>query len=254
MRVIRPAALERTRRRRPALVALSMLAAGLLAAELAVLGLTPTVAATGVMASSAAIGLGVGTAWLARVAWPGRVRSAGGLLEALLAPCFDDTYALVMSPRLPVRDARRLDGLLFGPAGVRAMTVRDWEGRYRVHGRTWEFDAGRRRGWVRCRTNPSFDAVALAEGVARWAAASGMPHVPVRGAVAFPVRHSRIVLEEPEDEIVTTNNAPWWANSIGRARRLDPRAAADLLQLVLDAGDASVTAPAGRAPVLDRSA
>jgi hypothetical protein len=252
MRVIRPASRERNHRRRSALAALSMLAAGLLAAELAVLGLTPNAAATGVMASTAAIGLGVGAAWLARVRWPGRVPSAAGLLESLLAPCFDDTYALVLSPRLPVRDAHRLDGLLIGPAGVRAMTVRDWDGRYRVRGRAWEFDGGRRRGWVRCRTNPSFDAVALAEGVARWAATNGMPHVPVRGAVAFPLRHSRIVLEEPAEEIVTAGNAPWWANSIGRARRLDPRAGSDLLQLVLDAGDASLAAAASRAALPDR--
>ncbi len=86
----------------------------------------------------------------------------------------------------------RLDGLLVGPAGVRALTVRDWEGRYRVRGRLWEFHAGKRRGWIRCRTNPSYDAVALGEGVGRWAVEAGLPHVPVRGAVAFPLKRSRI--------------------------------------------------------------
>ena len=246
MRVIRPAALEARRRRRPLLLALSMLATGLLAAELALVGGGETVAATGVMASAAAVGLGVGMAWLVRVVAPARMRSAAELLASLLTPVFDDSYALVLSPRLPIRDASRLDGLLIGPAGVRALTVRDWEGRYRVRGRIWEFHVGRRRGWIRCRTNPSFDAVALGEGVARWAMGAGMSHVPVRATVAFPLRKSRVVLEEPDDEIVTADNGPWWGNSIGRARRLDPAAGAAFLAAVLDAADAPPhrTAPA----------
>ncbi|HEX7197627.1 MAG TPA: hypothetical protein VF364_12440 [Candidatus Limnocylindria bacterium] len=245
MRVIRPASLTPQRRRRSMLLAFSMLACGILAAELAMLGTDATVAATGVMASAAAVGLGVGAAWLARVAGPGRQRSATDLLESLLAPTFDDSYTLVLSPRLPIRDAARLDGLLIGPAGVRAMTVRDWEGRYRVRGRAWEFHAGRRRGWIRCRTNPSFDAVSLAEGVGRWAVQAGMSHVSIRGAVAFPLTRSRITLEEPDDEIVTAGNGPWWANAIGRARRLDPAAGATFLTAVLDAAESSsaITAP-----------
>ncbi|MCA1570622.1 MAG: hypothetical protein LC798_09970 [Chloroflexi bacterium] len=248
MRVIRPAMLARHRRRRPLLLALSMLATGVLAAELALLAGGPTVAATGVMASTAAVGLGVGVAWLGRAMSSDRLRSAAELLESLLAPIFDDGYALVLSPRLPVRDAARLDGLLLGPAGIRALTVRDWEGRYRVRGRAWEFHAGRRGGWIRCRTNPSFEAVALAEGVGRWASESGMPHVPVRGTVAFPLRASRVTLEEPDDEIVTLDNGPWWGNSIGRARRLDPEAAAAFLATVLDAADAPLSRSASTSP------
>ena len=238
MRVIRPAALASNRRRRPMLLALSMLACGVLAAELVLIGMGATVAATGVLASAAALGLGVGAAWLARLVSPNRMRSAAELLESLLAPVFDDSYALVLSPRLPIRDAARLDGLLIGPAGVRALTVRDWEGRYRVRGRQWEFDAGRARGWIRCRTNPSFDAVTLGEGVGRWAAEAGLPNVPVRGAVAFPLKRSRVALEEPEDEIVTADNGPWWGNAIGRARRLDEVTGAGFLAAVLDAADA----------------
>jgi hypothetical protein len=246
MRVIRPAVLAPERRRRSLLLAFSMLACGVLAAELAMLGTGASVAATGVMASAAAVGLGIGAAWLARVVSPGRVRSAADLLESLLAPMFDDSYTLVLSPRLPIRDGGRLDGLLIGPAGVRALTVRDWEGRYRVRGRAWEFHAGRRRGWIRCRTNPSFDAATLGEGVARWATQSGITHVPVRAAVAFPLRRSRVVLEEPDDEIVTADNGPWWANAIGRARRLDPTAGAAFLTAVLDAADSPAVTAAPR--------
>lgn len=247
MRVIRPAVLAPHRRRRPLLVALSMLATGVLAAELALLGGGGTVVAVGAMACAAAVGLGIGVAWLSRVVSPNRTASAAEMLESLLTPVFDDSYALVLSPRLPIRDAARLDGLLIGPAGVRALTVRDWEGRYRVRGRIWEFHAGRRRGWIQCRTNPSFDAVKLGEGVARWATGAGMPHVAVRGAVAFPLKKSRVVLEEPEAEIVTADNGPWWGNSIGGARRLDPAAAAAFLAAVLDAADAPQTAPASTA-------
>src|SRR4026207_1808349 len=125
-----------------------------------------------------------------------------------------------------------MPGAVAAGAGPAALTVRDWEGQYRVRGRVWEFHAGRRRGWIRCRTNPSFDAVALGEGVGRWAGAAGMPHVPVRGAVAFPLKRSRVVLEEPEDEIVTSDNGPWWGNAIGRARRLDDQTGAGFLAAV----------------------
>ena len=251
MRVIRPAALASHRRRRPLLLALTMLASGMLAAELVLIGGDAPVAAAGALGSVAALGLGVGAAWLARVVSPNRMRSTAELLESLVAPIFDDSYALVLSPRLPIRDASRLDGLLVGPAGVRAITVRDWEGRYRVRGRTWEFNAGRGRGWIRCRTNPSFDAVALGEGVLRWAAEAGLPHLPVRGAVAFPLKRSRIALEEPDDEIVTADNGPWWGNAIGRARRLDQATGDGFLAAVLDAADAPAgesAAPRAQAP------
>jgi hypothetical protein len=241
MLVIRPAGLAARARRRSLLLALSMLATGLLGVEVALLVSGATTAA-GMMASTGAIGIGVGAAWLFRIIGPNRRRSAAELLQQMLEPVFDDQYTLVLGPQLPVREGHRLDGLLVGPAGVRALTVRDWEGRYRVRKRGWEFDAGR-RGWIPCRTNPSFDAARLGEGVARWAVDAGIPNLPVRGAVVFPLKRSRIVLEEPEDEIVTTDNTPWWANAIGRVRRLDVSAGRVLLAAVLDEADASATRP-----------
>lgn len=237
MQVIRPAALSRGARRRAVLLALAMLAAGIVAAQLALLARDSATSA-GIMAASSAVGLGVGAAWLHRAVARGRVRTAADGLVGLLAPRFDDTYTLVVAPRLPVRDAARLDGILVGPAGVRVLTVRDWDGRYRVRGSRWEFDARGRHGWIPCRTNPSRDATALAEGVARWVAASGMGDLPLRPAVAFPNRRSRIVLEEPDDEIVTADNAPWWANSIGRVQRLDAQSASRVVSAVLDAAEA----------------
>lgn len=240
MRVIRPSELVAARRRRRLLVAAGMVVAGLLAgvvagiAGRAVLGST----AAGLLAAAAAIAIGVGAAWLVRALDLRRGRSATERLVRLLEPIFDDTYTLIVTPRLPVRGIGRLDGLLVGPPGVRAITVRDWHGRYRVRGRTWEFDAGQRRGWIRCRTNPSHEAVALAAGVARWAADAGLGDVPLRAAIAFPNERSRVVLEEPGDEVVTSDNGPWWANSIGRVRRLDPDAAVRFVNVVLDAAEA----------------
>jgi hypothetical protein len=239
MRVIRPAGLAGRGRHRPLVLALAMLATGILGIEGALLAAGATVPATGLMAVAGAIGLGVGAAWLLRAVGPRRRRSAAELLEKLLAGAFDDDYTLVLGPQLPVREGRRLDGLLVGPAGIRALTVRDWEGRYRVRGRSWEFDAGRRRGWIRCRTNPSFESARLSEAVGSWATAVGLHNLPLRGAVAFPLRQSRIVLEEPEDEVVTAENAPWWANAIGRVRRLDPGTGAAFLSAVLDASEES---------------
>ncbi|HUF06683.1 MAG TPA: hypothetical protein VMP86_04755, partial [Candidatus Binatia bacterium] len=152
--MIRPKALA-AGRHRPLLLALSMLAVGTLALELTLLGVT-TSGGTALMATTAALGLGVGAAWLVRVLRPNRTRRLTNALAALLSATFDDSYTLVVAPRLPVRHSDRLDGILVGPAGARVLTVRDWEGRYRVRGRAWEFDGGR-HGWVRCRTNPSFD-------------------------------------------------------------------------------------------------
>ena len=235
MRVIRPA--PSPHRARALLVAVAMTLTGVLATIIALVAGRGTPGLIGPMGMLAAVGLGVGAVWLARLVLPGRSRSAGALVERLLAPAFDDTYTLVLGPRLPIRDAARLDGLLIGPAGVRALTVRDWDGNYRVRGRRWEFDAGGSRGWIRCRTNPSHDAGGLAEGVARWANQVGIANVPVRGVAVFPLRGSKIVLEEPEDEIVTADNAPWWANAIGRARRLDPVAGRALISAVLDAAE-----------------
>lgn len=250
MRVIRPEALTFAGRRRPLLLALSMLAVGVVALELTVAGpITATGAA--IMAGAAALGLGVGAAWLVRVVRPDRARRVSDALTDLLAATFDDTYTLVVAPRLPVRDSVRLDGILVGPGGVRVLTVRDWEGRYRVRGRIWEFDARGRRGWVRCRTNPSFEATALADGVVRWARQAGIGDVPVRAVIVFPRRHSRIVLEEPADEVVTTDNAPWWANTIGRVRRLDPATSSRVLDAVLDAADPAQPLP--RAALADRA-
>lgn len=250
MRVIRPRSLVGSGRRRAYLLATMMLAAGLLALELAVSGTaSPTGAA--LLGCAAAVGLGVGAAWLLRASQPDPARRASDALVALLATTFDDDYTLVVGPRLGIRDQGRLSGILVGPAGVRVLTTRDWEGRYRVRGRVWEFDAHGRRGWITCRTNPSFEAAALTEGFVRWAREAGLPEMPVRSAVVFPHRHSRIVLEEPTDEVVTADNAPWWANTIGRVRRLDPGTAERVVRTVLDAAEPAAVlgaAPASQGP------
>jgi hypothetical protein len=218
-----------------------MLAVGLLAIELAAVGVSSPAGAA-LMGGTAAIGLGVGAAWLVRAVRPDRSRAMAEALTALLSDVFDDTYTLVVAPLLPVRDVARLDGILVGPGGIRVVTARDWEGRYRIRGRSWEFDARGRRGWIRCRTNPTFDSIALADGVVRWAREAGLPDVAIQPAVAFPRAHSRIVLEEPDGEVITTENAPWWANAIGRVRRVDPATSARVLEAVLDAAERATAA------------
>ncbi len=248
MRLIRP----RTARadRRPLLVALLMLGVGALAAGLAA-RLPATVSAAGPLALAAALGLGIGTAWLIRAITRRPPSPVSDELARLLGSTFDDSWVLVTEPRLP-GVPRDLAGLLVGPGGVRALVVRRWRGRYRVRGRAWEYDTrDQRRGWIRCRTDPSFDADGLAGAIRAWARESGLDdHLTVVGAVAFPHGHSHIVLEEPGGEVVTTDNAPWWANSIGRVRRLDPGRVAALVEAVMTATEAaarSAVAP-GKAP------
>lgn len=240
MRLIRP----RTARgnRRPLLVALLMLAVGALAAGLAA-RLPATVSAAGPLALAAALGLGIGTAWLIRALTRRPPSPVSDELARLLGTTFDDSWVLITEPRLP-GVPRDLAGLLIGPGGVRALVVRRWRGRYRVRGRAWEYDTrDRRRGWIRCRTDPSFDADSLAGAVTAWARATGLDdHLTVVGAVAFPYGHSHIVLEEPGGEVVTTDNAPWWANSIGRVRRLDPNRVAAVVEAVMTATESVVLA------------
>ena len=249
MRVIRPNALSATARRRPLLLAVSMIATGLLAIELTLVASnTTTGAALG--AAAAAIALGIGAAWLVHILRPNRSRTVTGAMTALLGATFDDSYALIVAPRLPIRDAGRLDGILVGPAGVRVITVRDWVGRYRVRGRAWEFDSHGRKGWIPCRTNPSWDANSMCDAVVRWARDVGLSEMPIRPAVIFPRRHSEVLLEEPGDEIVTADNAPWWANSIGRVRRMDANDGARFVEAVLDAAEPATPFPA--TPLVDR--
>lgn len=233
MRVIRPAALaDDERRHRLQLGALIVL--GLLGAASLVLssvGWPATAATLGVSGTLAAV---IVIAWLVGAARVNPDRRAARELEGLLAGAFDDAYALILLPRLPIR-GRGLTGLLVGPPGIRVLTVRRWEGQYRVRGRAWEFDAGGRHGWIACRTNPGFEATGLADGVVRWAAEVGLGQVPVVPAVAFPKRFSHIVLEEPAEEVITADNVPWWANSIGHVQRYDPASCARFVRAVLDA-------------------
>jgi hypothetical protein len=233
MRVIRPRSLGSSERRRSLLLAVAMLGTGLLGGAITLLGVAGPIL-TGVLAAVAALGIGVGGAWLVRVLRPNRSREIAARLSDLLTPAFDDAYMLLLAPRLPIRDTQRLDGVLIGPGGVRIITARDWHGRYRVRGRTWEFEAGGRRGWIRCRTNPSFDAGGLASGFVRWAADRGFKDLPLEPTLAFPRSHSRVVLEEPEVEVVTSDNAPWWANRIGRVRRLDEEVGLRLAAAIIE--------------------
>jgi hypothetical protein len=227
-----------------------MVGTGLLAGVLTLLGAAGAIV-TGILAAVAALGTGVGVAWLVRVLRPNRGREISARLGDLLAAAFDDSYTLLLAPRLPIRDTERLDGILIGPGGVRVITARNWHGRYRVRGRTWEFEAGGRRGWIRCRTNPSFDAEALTRGFVRWAADHGFKDLPLHPTLAFPRPQSQVVLEEPEIEVVTSDNGPWWANRIGRVRRLDEAVGLRLAAAIID--EAELHAVRGRELVAGRS-
>jgi hypothetical protein len=248
MRVIRPVQPDGGRRR-SLLIALTMIFVGAVAATMLAFVPSSSPSAVAVLGIAAAFGLGVGGGSLLRsVRRPPRQRLTDDLAR-LLGPSFDDSYALVVQPRLP-GVARDLAALLVGPAAVRALIVRDWDGRYRVRGRTWEYDARGRRGWIACRTNPSFDASRVSDGVSHWARDTDLPlHLQVEPAIAFPRRHSRVVLEEPDDEVVTTDNAPWWAQRVGRAQRLD---ATDVAHIVAEVMAASER-PAALAPVERRA-
>jgi hypothetical protein len=238
MRLIRPAGSTAERRWALAL-SLGMLLVGMLAILLMALLPEDHVSGVAMLGIAAALGIGVGLAWLIRAISGSGRRPAGEDLARLLAPAFDDSYVLILSPRLPgVSD--ELAALLVGPAGVRALVARRWRGHYRVRGRGWEYDTHSSAGWIPCRTNPSFDADAVAQAVARWArSVIDEPALPIVPTVAFPRSWSVLVLEEPAGEIVTADNAPWWAQRIGRLQRMDAPRVARFVESVMDAADAS---------------
>ncbi len=239
MRLIRPAAQRRERRWAVAL-ALGMLLVG--CAAVLLMGLLPAgerMSAVAALGASAALGLGVGVAWLTRSLSEVR-RPPGDDLGKLLGSAFDDSYVLIVSPRLP-GVPRHLAALLVGPSGVRAVVARRWNGRYRVRGRAWEYDTHSRSGWIPCRTNPSFEAAAVANAATRWAREVGDdPAIVVHPLVAFPAKSSVLVLEEPDGEIVTTDNAPWYAQRIGRMQRMDAARIARFVQAVMDGTDSAL--------------
>ncbi|MEO7332895.1 MAG: hypothetical protein ABIZ71_03020, partial [Gemmatimonadales bacterium] len=62
--------------------------------------------------------------------------------------------------------------------------------------------------------------------------------------VAFPRPATGVLLEEPEVEVVTADNAPWWAQRIGRVQRMDPPRVGRFVEAVLAAGEAEARGPA----------
>jgi hypothetical protein len=60
-------------------------------------------------------------------------------------------------------------------------------------------------------------------------------HPHIEAAIAFPSRRSHLVLEEPEVEVITAENAPWWANGIGRVQRMDAARVVAFAEAVMDA-------------------
>lgn len=229
-------------------VALAMLVVGGTAVVLMALLPPNRVAAIALLGLSAALGFGVGGAMIWRALGEARRRreQIGDDLARLLAPTFDDSYTLVLAPRLPGVPSD-LAAVLVGPAGVRALIARRWRGRYRVRGRGWELDTHSRAGWVPTLTNPSFDADGVADAVARWSrTAVEDPGIAIAPAIAFPRPYSSVVLEEPVGEIVTTDNAPWWAQSIGRVQRIDAHRAARFVEAVVNASEAEATDSARR--------
>jgi len=242
MRLIHPA-MARSFRSNALAVGLAMLLVGVVSLLLMALLPPARVAPIALLGLSASLALGVGCAMVLRVLVHARQRreEMGHDVGRLLAPAFDDSYVLVLSPRLP-GVPNDLAALLVGPPGVRALIARRWNGRYRVRGRGWEFDTHSRAGWIPTITNPSFDADAVSEAVSRWArSVIEDPTVTITPAIAFPKPHSRVVLEEPASEIVTTDNAPWFAQRIGRVQRLDPRRASRFVEAVLSATESEAT-------------
>ncbi len=232
MRVIRLAE-QGESRRGPAILSALMLLVGAISAVLALSAPAQRPEAAAVLAIVAALALGVGAGMLGQILRIRRSATPEDVVR-LLSGALDDTYLLLVSPRLPGVPAE-VEAVLVGPPGVRALIARRWHGRYRVRGRGWEFDARGRKGWIPCITNPSYEGTAARNAVATWARGAGHENLPIEPAVAFPDRHSRLILEEPDSEVVTTDNVPWWANAMGRVQRLNAEQVVAFAESVIDA-------------------
>lgn len=246
MRVIRaaPPAAPAAPWRRPGVLAGAFAATGLVA--MLVVLLAPRSgdrSALGLIAAAGGLAIGIGLA----IAWRGyqqrQPRPADDDLADLLGPLFDDSYVLLASPRIPARTGD-LAALLVGPPGIRAILARAWDGHYRLAGKRWEYDTRSRRGWIACRTNPTWEAARVREAVARWAREAGLEAgLPIEATVVFPRRESSVTLEEPVTEVVTRDNAPWWAGRIGRTQRLDAMRVERVVRAVVEASEASTSSP-----------
>ena len=244
MRVIRLAP-KPSSRRGPAALAAVMLGVGAIAAVLAIAAPSRREEASAVLAIAAALGLGVGAGMLGQ-AFRERKEGGGEDLVRLLASTLDDSYLLMVRPQLPGVPPD-LEALLAGPPGIRALVARRWQGHYRVRINTWEFHTHGRRGWIPCLTNPSFEAGAARNAVVGWARESTTElNPPIEAAVAFPSRRSRLVLEEPDVEVITAENAPWWANGIGRVQRMDAARVVAFAEAVMDASRKQAERPSVR--------
>ena len=91
---------------------------------------------------------------------------------------------------------------------------------------------------------------ALTFGVRAGRDEMALPEIHLRAAIVFPHAHSQVVLEEPTEEVVTTDNAPWWANAYGRVLRLNQAAAARVVEAILDAAEPEEEV--GFRPIADR--
>lgn len=172
---------------------------------------------------------GRGLAGLLPSAHERAAREDARALERLLMPVLDDSYILILSPQIPGVDGA-LRGLLVGPGGVRALLVRRWFGHFRQRGRAWEYNARGRLGWIPCRTDPTLDGRLVVDQLSEWMRETLGTVLPLEATIAFPDRNSRIELtNDPAIEVVTRDNAPWWANSLKKARRMDERSAGRLL-------------------------
>jgi hypothetical protein len=232
---------ERPAVRRAAVTGLAAVGIGLAGAlALAIAGprLAAGLPAAGPVAvgAIAAAGLSIGAWQLVRLRRLTRARRERARLRRLLAPHFDDSYTLLGGLDVPALGSP-LDALLVGPPGVRVLQVRRWDGHYRVRGRAWEYDTRGPQGWIACRTNPTAEALLARDALRRWLAAAGIDErAPIEAVPTFPERRTKLTLEEPETEVLTADNATWWAQRIGRVQRLDRQRATRLVSALIERG------------------
>lgn len=119
------------------------------------------------------------------------------VLHWSLARQLDDRFILLRgyTPPYPWHMGGDIDAVLVGPHGVTVFEAKAWNGQYHCAGDAWWYWSRFRAAWEPAQGNPTKQAQANAERVAKTLQARGMPDVRVQPVVAITSPKMRVALD-----------------------------------------------------------
>ncbi len=120
----------------------------------------------------------------------------------LIIQALDGNWHLFRNISLPGRNKSDLDFVLMGPPGVWVLEVKNFRGKYRNVGETWEYWQGKK--WMTAKANPSRQALNNAYRLKNFLKADGL-NVFVNAAVVWANEGSPLFVENPSVAVWTYN-------------------------------------------------